>query len=338
MCISVRPSTQMMHAPRRRGFALLAVLWVMVGLAALALAARLAARDALAAATYRVTATAARWRAEGCAERARAVIDAALGRREAEETVPGAWAALDDVLASSSTVTLPLRGAACDIELTPAGVALDVNSADADMLRRLVRALGAGARAESITDAILDWRDADDVPRPLGAEREWYSSRGRYPPRDGPIAARAELARIRGVRDTLDEGADADDRFAEGLAAALARALTVEPGRVVLARAPSAVMLALPGMTEESVARVLDLRARGERVVDLGRLGSLLSPSARDTLLSHFPELSRAVTPEPDAWILVARAAGHETLHGSGAELRLVRAGSRAAIVRRRTW
>ena len=318
---------------RRRGFALLAVLWVMVGLAALALAARLDARDALAAATNRVTAAGARWRAEGCAERARATIDAALGRRGDEGAVAGAWAVLDEVLASTSLRGAAPRGAGCDVRLVPAGAALDVNAADAEMLRRLLRALGAGARAEPVADAILDWRDADDVPRPLGAERAWYESHGLFPPRDADVAAVAELRRVRGVRDTVGAQPPLDGRLAEALEAAL----TVEPGRVVLARAPAAVLLALPGMTEESVARILELRARGERAIDAGRVGALLSPAARDTLLAHFPELSRAVSPEPDAWILVAHA-GHEALYGSGIELRLVRAGSRAAVVRRRTW
>ena len=325
-----------MPAPtaRRRGFALLAVLWVMVGLAALALAARLSARDTLAAATNRVTATEARWRAEGCAERARAVIDAVLGRRRDEETVPGAWAVLDEVLASASIAGAVLHGGECDVRLTPTGVALDVDAVDGERLRRLLRALGAGARAESVADAILDWRDADDVPRPFGAERAWYESHGRFPPRDGAFAAVAELRRVRGVRDS----AGTEPPLAERDADALEASLTVEPGRVVLGRAPAAVLLALPGMSEESVARVLELRARGERVIDPGRVGALLSPTARDTLLAHFPELSRAVAPEPDAWILVAHAKNDEMMHRAGIELRLVRAGNRAAVVRRRTW
>lgn len=323
---------------RRRGFALLAVLWAMVGIAALALAAQIAARDALAAASYRATSMAARWRAEGCAARARAAIDAALGRRGADDAVAGAWTALDSVVAANDVS----RDSQCDVTLTPTGMALDVNEADAETLRRLLRALGADARAEAVADAILDWRDADDVPRPLGAERDWYRAHLLFPPRDGPLADLTELRRMRGLLGSPGIAPAAPDGLVEGFVEALAGALTVEQGRVVLGRAPAAVLLALPGMTEESVARVLEMRARGERAIDPGRLGTLLSPAARDSLLAHYPELSRAVTPEPDAWILVARAAGQAggqlLLHGAGVEMRLVRAGSRAAIVRRRTW
>ncbi|MDB4949022.1 MAG: hypothetical protein JWM27_1671, partial [Gemmatimonadetes bacterium] len=52
----------------RRGFALLAVLWILVGAAALGLAVALSGRSAVAAAQNRVDLARARWAAAGCAE------------------------------------------------------------------------------------------------------------------------------------------------------------------------------------------------------------------------------------------------------------------------------
>ena len=307
-------------ARARSGFALLAVLWVMVGIAALSLAARVSTRDALAASRNRLAATAGRWQAEGCAERARSTVDAALGHAGDDGVVAGAWSALDSLVA-----VRPL-GPECDVDLVPTGVALDVNQADAETLRRLLRALRAGTSSSAIADAILDWRDRDQVPRSEGAESDWYRHRHLFQPRDGPFASVHELRRVRGVADV------------PALAAALEASLTVEPGRIVLGRAPAPVLLALPGMTEEGVARLFDLRSRGERAIDLARFGALLSPAARDTMLAYNAELMRLVAREPDAWLLIARARHGERGPAVGVELRLVHAGSRAAVVRRRSW
>ncbi|HMP05288.1 MAG TPA: type II secretion system protein GspK, partial [Lacipirellulaceae bacterium] len=60
-----------------------------------------------------------------------------------------------------------------------------------------------------IADAILDWLDADAMPREYGAEAEHY--RGLtppYEPRNGPIAALDELLLVRGVTPELLYGLD----------------------------------------------------------------------------------------------------------------------------------
>jgi hypothetical protein len=55
-------------------------------------------------------------------------------------------------------------------------------------------------------------------------------------------------------------------------------------------------------------------------------------------LLASYAELARATTAVPDAWIIVARGWSGIPRVTADVELRLVRAGWRAAIVRRRTW
>jgi len=64
----------------RRGYALLAVLWVLTFAAELGAGMRLSARDGALAVENRVRLTRAAWTAEGCVERARAAIDAALAQ------------------------------------------------------------------------------------------------------------------------------------------------------------------------------------------------------------------------------------------------------------------
>lgn len=66
-----------------------------------------------------------------------------------------------------------------------------------EALRFLFNARGA---VEDPVDAILDWIDPDDDPRPLGAEYDYYQSLGTpYPCKNGPMASIQELLLVRGV-------------------------------------------------------------------------------------------------------------------------------------------
>ncbi len=306
---------------RRGGFALLAVLWVLVGLSALALGTALVAREAVSAAGNRLALERARWRAEGCLERARAAIDAALtgGARD-----PAGRLVTWTTLGVSDTASPLVTSAGCDISLRAAGTAVDVNAAGITQLRAgFIRGLRLSpARADSLADAILDWRDADQIARPAGAERPWYDARKRPLPRDSLYADRRELALVRGVADV--PGIDS--------------MLDVEAGRIVLDLAPAPVLASLPGLTAEALARIAELRVRGERVGDPLRLASVLSPASRDSIAAHYQELVQLTADEPEAWVLTARGTSGAAAVRAEIELRLVRAGQRAAIVRRRTW
>ncbi len=307
-----------------RGFVLLAVLWVMVGVGAIGLGFALMARRAAGAAHNRRAETIAMWRAEDCASRAEAAIGEALAPRlgdsaSGSDAARVTWARLDAAVEASPN----LSGAPCALAMRPMGTTIDLNTADDSLLTRLFFALGnPPGTADSLSDAILDWRDADDTPRPSGAEAAWYVGRRRAPPRNGPFGDVRELRRVRGFEDRT--GLDS--------------VLGVEANRIVLDRAPLAVIAALPGFTNEAVAQVAAHRARGTPVPDLLSLGAELSPAGRAALLADYPDLVRLTTSEPDAWILSARGTAGTPAVTFVLELRLVRAGDRAAVVRRRTW
>ena len=304
----------------RSGFALLAVLWVIVGLMSLALASSLVARNAIAAARNRAEISGARWRAADCVERARAAIGELLrSSGQSDKRSEPVWSTMDAGVAVSPL----LVSARCDVRMRAVGARIDVNRADGEMLDALLARLGIDApRRDSMVDALLDWRDPDDVPRPRGAEREWYASKGRPVPRNGAIADVRELSSVRGFESLT--GLDS--------------VLNVEPGRVSLARASLAVISALPGVDEELVARIAERRASGTPVEDLANLASQLSPAARTRLLARYADLATAATAEPDAWILQARATVGVPAVTAIVEMRLVRAGDRAAVVRKRAW
>jgi type II secretory pathway component PulK len=304
--------------PARRGFALLTALWAITVGGVLAAAASLVGRESLDAARNRADAEGALWRAEDCLARARATIDAVLGEAGTPDAAARAWQSLDALVAA-----VPLaRAPGCAVELRASGSSLDVNAASAGQLRRLLSMLYGAARAESLTDALLDWRDADDEPRPQGAEADWYRRQGRHAPRNDSLADARELARVRGFEE-LDE---------------LRELLTVGAGRVSIANAPPPVLAAVPGFLDETVAAIVELRLRGERIADLLAFGSTLPPHAADSLLANYPAIAQLTVLEPEAWVLTSRGAVGDRSVTVAVEAMLVRDGARAVVLRRRGW
>jgi type II secretory pathway component PulK len=291
----------------RRGYALIAVLWILALASAAAAAAALAAREAVAGARNRQILTRSQWLAEGCISVALSVLDSVTA-------IPAAWRALD-------TVTVGVG--ACDVEMRPAGVTVDVNTATHEQLGRLLAAVGIGQPGnELLVSALLDWRDADDEPRALGAETGWYSARRRFAPRNAHFAANGEIARVRGA-DSVP---------------ALATILSVERARVAVNFAPAPVLASLPGFTPELVARLMERRARGEQLQHLADLTDGLSRVATESVLAHFNALGSRATVEPDAWLLIVTAPARPAALAFTVELRLEFAGYRLAVVRRREW
>jgi hypothetical protein len=302
-----------MFARRRRGgFALLAVLWMLGGGVILGALMLLTARDALAIATNRAALTQARWRAEGCLERARAAVD-----EDAADVIDdSAWMHLDRVVVASPLVQ------ECALVVTPAGTALDVDRASDAQLRRLFTAAGLSAEsADSMTSAILDWRDADDDPRGSGAERAWYAAAGRAPPRNGDIGSAEELATIRGLEARP----------------AIGSLLGVDHDRIFLARAPLPVLAALPGVSPAVLAEIERRRVVGDSAIDLTRLAAMVDSASRETLQANASVLGELTTTLPDAWIIAASASGGHPEVTARIELRVVRSGRRLAIMRRRS-
>jgi hypothetical protein len=297
----------------RDGFALLAVLWMLGGGAALGALLVLGTRDAQQVAINRVDIARARWIAEGCVERARAAVDEWTGGGVIDDSV---WAHLGRIVHASSLV----RG--CEVTIEPVGITLNVNTADDATLRRFFTSAGLPATvADSLTDAVLDWRDGDDDPRVSGAEHQWYERAGRVPPRNADIASPEELATIRGLEDRPE----------------IVRMLGMTPSRIVLSYAPWPVLATLPGMTPAALAELERRRALGDSVIDVQRLAFAIDSVARGTLLEKLTSLNELATALPDAWTIGARASAGANRPSASLELRVVRSGRRLAILGRRS-
>ena len=119
-----------------------------------------------------------------------AVVLAETGGGGAPDTLASPWA--------RDAGRQPLGAGWVEVRVEDEARRLDVNAPElADALPRLLDLLGID---RGLADAIADWTDADDTPRPRGAERAWYA--GGTPslvPRNGPFATVGELALVRGI-------------------------------------------------------------------------------------------------------------------------------------------
>jgi type II secretory pathway component PulK len=282
----------------RRGFALLTVLWLLTALSAVGAASLAVARLGGDVSRNRLLLLRAGWAREACAE-------ILLARYADRGTVTG----LD-------TTDLG-RGTWCRVTVEDAAGKLDLNRAPREMLLAL---LGS----DSLTDALLDWRDRDGVPRQRGAEAEWYRSRGRRGPRDGPLADVGELEFVRG--------------FEQAEVAPFRTLVTVRGAEQIDINAASAAVLgALPGLGAEAVSLILRHREAGRPVRGNDELLSLLSPSARQALLSRYQEYSLYAGYRPPRIIVRVEGGVGGTGPVSVARLTVVPVPERLAVIRRET-
>lgn len=128
---------------------------------------------------------------------------------------------------------------------------IDINaSQQAALVGILTKLLGNADRAAALADAILDWRDGDDIKRLRGAEAKDYQAEGRgYVPQNKNFQALEELQMVLGMTP--------------GLYRKLESVLTIYTGQdgINPLKASREALMALPGLDEKMVTDYL-LRRR----------------------------------------------------------------------------
>ena len=285
---------------RRRddGFALIAVLWLIVVLGAVAGVRLWAATYYAQASRNRIVLLRADWAARACF----ALLEAgAAGRR---------------IEAGEKPLDLG-HGAWCSAKLLDPAARLNVNRADS---ATLARALGSPAMAA----ALMDWRDADTLPRAEGAERGWYRQLGRPGPRDGPLHRVDELRLVRGF--------DArSPRWGELFT-------TSGSDRVNLNTAPEAVLRALPGMSSATVEALLRHRGLGDTVQAATELADWVPPGPREAFLSSYGDLVRVAETTPDSLAILIRGGVRGYSPEAHVRLQVVARPHGLSLVTREDW
>lgn len=257
----------------RRGFALLASVWLMVAIAAVGLEVAWLARMRRLAMLNALDETRARAGAIAGLEHARARLANAL--------IPVANDALADpwrwAVGSDSA---DLGTARYTYRIRDDGTALDVNRATEPMLTRLFAACGADALAAMQgAQRLADWRDPDTARRTRGAERSDYlAMAARTLPADGPVQSVAELDDVAGlpvrpwacVWPLLQVGGS---------------------GRVNPNTAPIEVLAALPGFSLDAARSVAGARSSGTAMRNFGELVAAVPGALRGDILRNAADL-----------------------------------------------
>jgi type II secretory pathway component PulK len=279
---------------RRRGFALLTALWLLVALTSVGMEFAVSARDRRTAVINELDALVAGEAARSGLSRALASLNpsrAASADTGQPQTAIARPHVLDpwrdrslDQIRTALADTVVLGNARYRVITRDPATAVNLNLATEDELRCLFDGLRIDAgRSDELAQAIADWRDADDSPRARGAERDDYVALGaRELPANRPFRRVADLIDVRGMSQALY------DSVAPYLT-------TVGSGRVNLETAPQPVLLTLPGIGDEAADAILRLRIRWRGAPSIQDIMNGLSSSAREALVPVIPELEKRV-------------------------------------------
>ena len=269
-----------------RGVALIAVLWVVLLLSAIAGSLMMLTRTELGLARNLVLSA----RAEALAEGG---IHLAIGKLLNQGAV-----------ADGAVWRVTMESGHVDIMIADVTGRVDLNAAPPELIANLLRAAGTESdEAEMLADRIVDWRDADETPRPNGGEQSDYA--GYDPPvwvGNNLFLSADEITRVPGVTTALW--------------ARIANAVTVysrRPGVNPL-YASRLALLALPGMDEATADAIIDARnatsddTAGRTPARLAELANLVPAEARRYMTggqsSIYAVRARAELPEGAVYIL----------------------------------
>ncbi len=98
-----------------------------------------------------------------------------------------------------------LAGAKIAVTMRDESGKIDINTAPDALLKMVLTSAGMNeSQSAMVVDAILDWRDKDDLKRPLGAEVNDYIAAGfKFRPSNGPFETVEELQHVMGMSPGL---------------------------------------------------------------------------------------------------------------------------------------
>ncbi|RMF17751.1 MAG: general secretion pathway protein GspK [Alphaproteobacteria bacterium] len=231
---------------RRRGIALIMVLWVLVLIALVAAALRATVEAEIHAGLARTGQAQAMAAADGGVYWA---IERLLERVYVGTTSDRPPVPIDD----RPLVADFGDGVRAEVRIQDVGGLVDLNAAPRPLLAALIHRLGVAAdRADVLAGRIMDFRDLDSEPQPRGGAEDEAYARAHMPfgPKNGPFDSPDELAQVLGI------GFD--------LAARMKPYVTVMSGArgIDPLVAPPLVLEALPGLSDAARRLLLAERSR----------------------------------------------------------------------------
>jgi len=246
----------------RRGVALIAALWLVVAIAAVAVQFSLDARERRTLGLDASERGQQRALAAGALALTQARLEYALrvapsGANVARLRASDPWLDVDSVYSGTAYVdSIPV-----DVQARDMGTRLNVNRMNETDLRTFLQyAIGDYSLADKLAQSIMDWRDTDTIPRLRGAERDAYIKAERLAlPTNAPFREVSELLNVMWMTPEI-----------YALVSPYVR--TRGSPLVNVNTAPPLVLRALPGMTDATLNYILQLRSQGRRISNLNEV------------------------------------------------------------------
>ncbi|HET9425497.1 MAG TPA: hypothetical protein VFO55_09010 [Gemmatimonadaceae bacterium] len=247
----------------RKGFALLAAIWLCVAIATVALQFSLEARERRLLGIHTAERGKGRAAATGALNATQAALEASLRMGPGTNARTAAFRRSDPWLDADSLFSgfVLVDSIPVEIETRDLGTQLNVNNMNENQLRTFFSfALRDFATADRLAQAILDWRDADSIPRSSGAERDDYIREGRLAlPANQPFREIGELLSVQGMTPEI-------------FMIASPYLTTRGTGIINVNSADTVVLRAVPGMTDQILAQILSQRSQGRRITSLNSI------------------------------------------------------------------
>lgn len=220
-----------------RGIAFIVVVWVLALLAVLLAGFAVIARTEALQARHLAESTRARYMAEVGISRAIWEL------RNADPLTR--W------VSDGRTYDFEFEGAKIQVGIQDEAGKIDLNAVDGPVFQRFLVAHGVEEQhAQQIADALVDWRDADDLTQPMGAEDADYEREGfPYGAADNGFQTVGDLQQVMGMDYDLFRKLEPD--------------LTIWGGNAIpsAGSASSAVLMSFPGVTQQIAEQLVTLRS-----------------------------------------------------------------------------
>ena len=192
----------------------------------------------------------------------------------------GSMTESNGVLSSLSLDNYPIGDGTVSVKIIDLDRKVNINTATADVIQQALTTMGVDANNISVvSDSILDWIDANDLPLPAGAESDYYQGLAvPYYAKNAPIDNLSELLLVKGVTPEMYWGSNATNHtpsaFQHKLGLGTAPGQTpdypfglvdiftpVSSGRININTADMNVLQMIPGVDAAIAADIIKQRA-----------------------------------------------------------------------------
>ena len=157
------------------------------------------------------------------------------------------------------------------VRITDESGKVDINQVSDVVLKNLFVNAGIQAEtADSIVDAIMDWKDPDDLTRLHGAESDYYMSlQNPYKAKNADFDTLEELLLVKGVTSDILYGSNEKKGLIDYLT------VHSKTEFININAAPRDILIAIPGMSPETADAIINYRESKE-ILDIHEVQGIL--------------------------------------------------------------